>query len=239
MKKNKEKKNNNQKKGFTVVELVVVIGIFGVVASTFFFNFKDFRNSIQVQNLGQDIALLVKKTQTDSLAGLLPQLQNGQDGVALYFSDGFPSSQSSEQWAPSYGLRFSSEEGNNKKIVYYFDRNHTAVSDEQTPVDGDHEYSDGGMTCLPSINSECIDLIELAGQEYIEKICIDEISSGETCEDSDVTFLDVVFVRPDPTPYITADGYDEAISDVTLHVSTPDRADVLVTLFQTGQLSVR
>ncbi len=50
--------------GFTIIELVVIITIFAIMSSILLFNFKGFNKNIERNNLAQDIALLIRKTQS-------------------------------------------------------------------------------------------------------------------------------------------------------------------------------
>jgi prepilin-type N-terminal cleavage/methylation domain-containing protein len=59
-------KNNtphSQQKGFTLVELVVVIGIFTLIMSVALWNQRSLNNNILISNLGYEIALAVRETQ--------------------------------------------------------------------------------------------------------------------------------------------------------------------------------
>lgn len=50
--------------GFTVVELIVILAIFAIMAAVALFNFTGFRNTVALSNLVHDVALEIKTAQT-------------------------------------------------------------------------------------------------------------------------------------------------------------------------------
>lgn len=51
-------------KGFTLVEILVVVLIFAVVSSILLFRYSDFSTAITLRNLSQEVALSIRKAQT-------------------------------------------------------------------------------------------------------------------------------------------------------------------------------
>lgn len=51
-------------KGFTLIEFIVIMSIFAIMASVALFNFQGFRSNVAVNNLAQDIGLLARQAQT-------------------------------------------------------------------------------------------------------------------------------------------------------------------------------
>ena len=62
--KNKQKKSNS---GFTLIELVVVMGIMGVMSSIILYNYAGFKSTASLDNLSQDIALSVREAQISAM----------------------------------------------------------------------------------------------------------------------------------------------------------------------------
>lgn len=56
--------HHDKQKGFTVVEFIVILSIFAVMASVALFNFRDFSGATELNNLTLDIALEIKRAQT-------------------------------------------------------------------------------------------------------------------------------------------------------------------------------
>ena len=86
----------------TFIELIVVIGIFAAISSVVLFNFTGFTTSISLQNLANQIALQLKKAQTQALSGT--------GGTGLFASPN----------KPSYGIHFSADSQN--KFYYFADK---------------------------------------------------------------------------------------------------------------------
>jgi prepilin-type N-terminal cleavage/methylation domain-containing protein len=77
----------NIHRGMTVMELVVVISIFGIMATVILSNFKSFTNKITVQNIAHDVALRIVEAQRSAASGKL--------GALLFVPDGY---------RPRYGI---------------------------------------------------------------------------------------------------------------------------------------
>ena len=60
------KKKNKKTNGFTLVEFVVIIGIFAIMVGVIMSNFNGFKSIITLDNLAQDIALAIRQVQTSA-----------------------------------------------------------------------------------------------------------------------------------------------------------------------------
>ena len=58
----------NLKKGFTLIEFVVIMSIFGIVASIALFNFSGFSSNISLTNLTHDVALVIRDAQVRGIS---------------------------------------------------------------------------------------------------------------------------------------------------------------------------
>jgi prepilin-type N-terminal cleavage/methylation domain-containing protein len=86
------------KKGFTLIEFIVIISIFAIMASVALFNFSGFRSNVSLNNLAHDIGLVIRQAQvfgwanqSDSLSGNSGVVIDGADtlsGNPVRFSDG-------------------------------------------------------------------------------------------------------------------------------------------------------
>ena len=61
-------------RGFTFIELVMVMSIFGLLTGVVLFNFGTFSDSVSLQNLSQQIALEIKSAQSDAISGKNPNM---------------------------------------------------------------------------------------------------------------------------------------------------------------------
>lgn len=93
------------RKGFTLIEFVVIISIFAIMASVALFNFKGFQNNVAINNVAHDIALVIRQaqvfgwaTQTDTLNDSIqldPNTKNPlryPSGVYFPYTNGFDES---------------------------------------------------------------------------------------------------------------------------------------------------
>jgi prepilin-type N-terminal cleavage/methylation domain-containing protein len=87
-------------KGFTLIEMVVVIGIFGVVSAIVLFNYNQFRSNTILTNMAYEVALSVREAQIYGVsvrgsAGNSPSfskpygiyIPNGETNQYLLFAD--------------------------------------------------------------------------------------------------------------------------------------------------------
>lgn len=72
-------------KGMTLVELIVVLGIFVLVTGITIFDYNSFRSNISLQNLADEIALSARKTQSYAI-GVKSAGGNFSDNFGIHFS---------------------------------------------------------------------------------------------------------------------------------------------------------
>ena len=84
----------NSQKGFSYVELIVVLSIFAIISSVSIFDYNSFQARVDIQNLANDIALQVLQAQSSALSGLQPPSGTftnslggtGKPAYGVYFS---------------------------------------------------------------------------------------------------------------------------------------------------------
>ena len=64
------RENAKKTKGFTLVEFVVIMGIFAIMVGVIMSNFNGFKSLITLDNLAQDIALSIRQVQTSAGSSL-------------------------------------------------------------------------------------------------------------------------------------------------------------------------
>lgn len=127
-------------KGFTLVEFVVILAIFSVMAGIALFNFSGFESNISLTNLAHDIALTIRQAQvfgisaTESSLGFAPSKTRG-----VYFQyDG-------SEFLKTF-IIFADEQGND----HQFDPNDDQIIDEITVSSSD---SISGIEVGPDANN--------------------------------------------------------------------------------------
>ena len=142
--------NLNKIKGFTLVELMVVVSIFAIVTSISIYNYSNFNSSLSIQNLADDIALTVRRAQSFAI---------GVRGYGGSFNEG-------------YGIHFSSNpntkdyEGSNTSFVLF--------SDMGINQNKKYDYSSDGSCGEPTLNNECIEVLSIKSADEIKAIYYNE-----------------------------------------------------------------
>ena len=166
--------------GLTVVELLVVISIFLVITGVTVFQYGNFRSSVSLQNLTDDIALAVRKAQSFAIGARSSDIRNAT----------IPSG--SINFNKSFGVHFSLSEtnspleGNTKSFLMF--------SVPSTSVNKKYDY-EGGAPCGDASN-DCVELFSISTADYIKYLIVD----GEVKNNPNAS-LDIVFTRPDPRAY--------------------------------------
>lgn len=209
--------------GVTLVELIVVVAIFGLVSSVLFYNYSDFSTNVSVKNLAQDMALSIRKAQTyatsvrtiDSAQGLTTDRYSG---YGMSFALGTP--------ATSTVI----SEPTSKAFVLFAD----IPSNGTTYGNGIYEGAD---ECgVPAAGSECLEGFGINSADKITKICTD---TG--CQDSGQ--VNVLFRRPSPEAEICVvqGGSCQSAKSSFLKVTiqSPKGLEKVVTVWNTGQIGVQ
>jgi len=143
-------------RGLTLVELLVVISIFLVITSTVLFNYGGFRSNISLQNLTDDIALAIRKSQSFAI---------GARGFGSTFSN-------------SYGMHFSSNPSSanltasNKSFLMF------------SAVNTDKRYIVGTGVCGSNDGSnKCMELFNITSADMIKEISLND--GAQTLSNSD------------------------------------------------------
>jgi len=74
------------KKGFTLLEMITVIGIFVVILASSLVNFRKGENTSQLRLSGEILASNFRKAQTESLSGIINGEILASGGFGIYFS---------------------------------------------------------------------------------------------------------------------------------------------------------
>jgi type II secretory pathway pseudopilin PulG len=137
-------KAHSDMRGLTFIELIVVLSIVGAISGTVLFQFSSFTSNVTLQNLAQDIALIIKKAQTNAISGSL--------------TSGFIAGQ-----APSYGVNFDTTSGNQNKFNYFRDIGTVGVS-----PDG---ILNGNCNNPGGAGNECLGVTTIQSSDTIVSLC--------------------------------------------------------------------
>ncbi len=228
------KKKKTTFAGMTFIELIVVMGIFGAIASTVLFNYRDFSDNVDLKNLAQNIALQIKRVQTDAVSGRLPILSINQQG-------GTPIG-----WKPSYGIAFNIEDTgtdiDNKRFFYYFNKGLVTDTSPQYYEDmNDFEGSNYVTPCGSGPESECLEEIRITEGEFIDLICFDfsDITANCSGDGLEAQKAYISFTRPRSNAKLIITGTDSPHSNVYIRISSPQGRHKYISVWESGYISIQ
>ncbi|MEZ4103217.1 MAG: type II secretion system protein [Candidatus Paceibacterota bacterium] len=237
--------STNKNSGMTFIELVVVMGIFTAISATVLFNYRDFSDGVQLQNLAQEIALQGKRAQTLASQGRFPRLsQVQQSDIDSGNGDFLPI-----DWVSSYGLAFDTE-NLPKSFVFYFNSPQyytgpSGLNGEYTIEDKNTYFEDfvnsNYGACGSLAGSECAEEIVIADGSYIEFVCLNsEPRTDSDCIAGDLSEkLYISFTRPFLEAYILGEDAFTPVSNAFIKISSQDGTQKrYIEFWSTGQISV-
>jgi prepilin-type N-terminal cleavage/methylation domain-containing protein len=218
----------NSKAGFTLIEMLVVVAIFAVVATVLLFNYSSFSTSVGVRNLSEEIGLSVRKAQTYATS---VRSIAGTNGIT---SDMFP----------AYGESFSV----NETAQQVYDPTSTNfplfvdVADSAMNT-SNNIYNNNGICGNPASGQECVESFGVTTGVKIISLCTDVPYANSCLTASTGGRVNVVFHRPSPDAVIcveTSTGACNAQSASYLKITlqSPKGLQRVVTIWNTGQISV-
>jgi prepilin-type N-terminal cleavage/methylation domain-containing protein len=211
------------KKGFTILEMLMVLAIFGIITAVVMFNYGEFNSKTIMSNMAYEVALSVRQAQVYSLSVRGEANNNNFDN--------------------NYGVYFNTS--NPKDFAFFIDRA------QSTSVDPNGICDTGGIECLACESqgggTECLEKITLTRDVTIERLCtssdlnpVDEetgVCAGQ--DGDDVSDLTVTFKRPNPEAIVTVGGsqISGASAGIVLTTSYGNRRAIIIK--PTGQISVQ
>jgi prepilin-type N-terminal cleavage/methylation domain-containing protein len=205
---NQKKFTLRNSKGFTLVEIIVVVFIFAVVSSVLLFRYSDFSTNITLRNLSQEVALSIRKAQT-----LATSVRGGNPTDAFNTTKGYGMYFSLAQNGTKYG-------GGASSFVLFRDDN------------GDGLYNQTDQSCGSlTVGNECLEQFSITTGDTVSQICVEEDCSSS----SGVVFY---FKRPNPDAkiYFESNKTPQSSADVTL--MSRKGATKKVRVWNTGQIGV-
>jgi prepilin-type N-terminal cleavage/methylation domain-containing protein len=181
-------------RGFTIIEMIVVISIFAIMAGLVLFRYRDYQANINLENTTQDIALQIQKAEVDAISGRYPSLALGQIPPPA-------------TWKPSFGVYFDT--ATPKQFKYFYDYQSYFSDDTANYVPfgasasggtlpGARGVMDGGSFSCGSGGTECLSVTNITNDASVQKICYGAVTSSSCTGTTSPDNVSIVFTRPFP-----------------------------------------
>lgn len=208
----------NENAGMTLVELLVVLAIFLMVAGLTIFDYGKFRSNVSLQNLADDIALSVRRAQNYAI-GVHSSGSTFSNGYGIHFSTANPSLLDARAGSTKSFIIFSDLPPADR--IYNYPMSTSNICSVSTSVPGD----------------ECIDMLNISTSDIISAIC----PNSANCDDG---YADITFLRPDPDATICVGPVgglcSGPLSSVDIVIkNTQSEETRTITVSSIGQISIR
>ena len=217
-----QKKNN--KNGFTLVEVLIVMALLFIMTGLSLANYNRFGREVELENAAYELALTIRQAQFFGIN------RSEQFGGATNFDNPQP-----------YGIYFNlvnnDEEGiTDQKFMMFVDQDNDRRFDESNGT--------GAGSCISNSSDECINIYEFNRANFIHEICVG--TSASDCNDIDGLgtlgnrTMMVSFKRPDPDAAIYIDGVVTpfAYARITLRAPADTISDKSVSIGAAGLISI-
>ena len=212
---------DSTQKGFSLIELIVVIAIFLTISSVVVVSQRRFGGNLLITNLAYDVALTMRQAQVYGISVRKVKSVVDPEGI--------------KQFDRSYGIHLIGTKG------YYI-----LFAD----ADDNKKYntasnSDTGCISSPTDGSlpECVSFFKIEQGNFIKQFC-----GGTDCYGSltngKISRLEILFHRPDPEP--TVKGYDNLgglvggdYGSASVMVSSPQGVTKSICISAAGQMSIK
>jgi prepilin-type N-terminal cleavage/methylation domain-containing protein len=209
-------------RGFTLVEMLIVMFIIGVITVVVITSQGTFNKTLILSNAAYDVALALRSAQNYGLGSRLTTTGLDDTGYGLEFR---------------LGSTFT-----------FFADNYPA------PQAGNcHGLPAGGSTAPDAKRGNCIYDSVAPNQDRlvtpytlnrgitVTKVCAYSYSGSWSCTSSGLTRLDIVFVRPDPAPFMSTNGTyptgSAVITAACVTLTSPQGGTRSVSITSTGQIN--
>lgn len=206
------RKNRIVARGFSLLELIIVIAIASVVSIIILSSASRFDSSILLTNLAYKIALTLREAQSSSV-----NVKGFGVGSTATFNVG-------------YGVHFYAENSNG------------SVNNTAYILFGDLLDSNGAGDLIYNGNEnggpEYVGKYITGRGNTIEKFCGVVAGNSEICSTNNgLSYLNIVFIRPNPDAVFKSDT-GTPFRAVKIYVKAPDGSERQVKVESTGQISV-
>lgn len=215
-------KQEQNKGGYTLIELLFVMGIIFILAGTSLVNYNRFGKEIDLENMTYNVALTVRTAQSFGI--------NRRDIDDAF--DGF------EEPIP-YGVYFSTSglqdiftgiEDDEAFMVF--------VDNKDGNLPGSNNLFDNSGNagaCVANSSDECVEILSMNKQVYISELCAGD--DANNCVEQDE--LHITFKRPNPDAIIKSSAVAEhSYAEIVLSSPVALGFDQVISVGVAGQISI-
>jgi type II secretory pathway pseudopilin PulG len=206
--------NSSKQNGFTVVELLVTIGIMMVITSTIVFNQSTYTDGVALSSSVDNVSLSLFQAQAYGVS--VKETETGSD-----------------DFSAAYGISFNID-GTvfNKNYIFFVDKE---VNNKR------YDYIGVWSDC--TVGLECLEKNTLLGKNYISSICVVRTSGPEMCSSVarvDISFVRpntdaiITFFNNGGSIYTLPNTIGAKI-----YITYPGGPTKSVLVYNTGQISVQ
>jgi len=204
-------------KGFTLLEMLVVLSISTIIIGVVLFNYRDADSSLIMRNLAYEVSLTIRQAQTYGLGVRDSGVDNNAFDVA-------------------YGVQFagsgSGADANANDTFYLFADIYNNGANQARLCN----QADSDNPCTSQAAEEVLEALSLTRQITFSSIVGNSTTSNPVQLESG-QYLNITFKRPNPDATINLDGTD--MNDVTITLIGPNGSKVDVYVNTAGQISVQ
>lgn len=226
---------NSYKSGFTLIEMIVVVGIFGIITAITIYNYGKFNSSTLLTNLAYEVALEVRQAQVYSLGVRSSGAVVGAD-------------LDHESFENRFGTYFNIAD-TQKGFLTFSDKNPGGIWGSCN--------DDGGAYCTVlscnTNNEECLSAVSFSSGVEVSELCVSpegvdpvDLDAGVCSSSNSVSSVEkvgITFSRPNPEALIkTEDDSDadevEPDRNVGIIIEAKNGAKRAIIVRSTGQITV-
>ena len=214
------KTNKKLLTGFTLVELIVVVGIVALIASMALANFPSFKGRLSVDREASKIGLALRKAQQYSSG-----VRRFEETFITNPSPATCTKGLYEAQFPAYGLAVSM----------------IAPKEYDIYADPDCDRKSASYPS-PADPTDLVEAISLESGTSIFDICVNIDSQIPTCSEDGVESLDVWYIRPSPTLSLTVNGerdVSQQYQSAKIVIKGADGSKKSIVIRKTGQISIQ
>lgn len=200
-------------RGFTIIELVVSVGIMMALSTIIALNQSRYTSGAELKNIANNLGLSLREAQVYGIS---------VKGVSV-------GSNNFSNFGVGYGLSFNtSGSGADSSYIFFSDKSSSGVMNGQY---------DSGWTCPSGGTSECLDKITMSTGNRISNLCVIDQSDIESCSTGK---LDISFTRPAIEAKVYWNGSASGIKGARIELSSADGTKHhSVVVYTTGQISIQ